>query len=157
MIVLALLVVLNLHGAINAPAPVRSALEELKLEKRFSASVVPDDPSTLGALRLCKDRLAWAPIDEELLTTLLTKRGMVSTTKALDQHALKEMGYKDHGELATMMLKNGIRLSAVEGLRPFFKLAPPKGGFKHSMRKSRSEGGVMGSNPELLDLVRRMV
>ena len=152
-----LLLVLNLHGEINASAPVRKALGELKLEKRFSASVVPDDPSTLGALRLCKDRLAWAPIEASILTSLLEKRGMVSTTKVLDQDALKQMGFKDYGELAEMMLKNGTRLSAVGGLRPFFKLSPPKGGFKKSMRRSTSEGGIMGRNPDLLELIGRMI
>jgi len=154
---LALLLVLNLHGAINSSGPVRKALEELKVVRRFSASVVPSDASTLGTLRLCKDHVAWAPIDKDLLATLLMKRGMVSTTKALDAASLKRMGYKDHEDLASKMITGEMRLSAVEGLRPFFRLAPPKGGFKQSMRRATSEEGVLGRNPQLGDLVRRML
>lgn len=154
---MALLLVLNLHGAINSSGPVRKALEELKVVKRFSASVVPGDPSTLGMLKLCKDRIAWAPIDADLLATLLKKRGMISTTKALDSASLKKMGYRDHEELATKMIKEEMRLSAVEGLRPFFRLAPPRGGFKRSMRRASSEKGLLGSNPKLSELVGRML
>jgi len=152
-----LLLVLNLHGAINSSGPVRKALEELKVVKRFSASVVPEDPSTLGMLKLCKDRIAWTPIDADLLATLLKKRGMISTAKALDSASLKKMGYRDHEELAAKMIKEEMRLSAVEGLRPFFRLAPPKGGFKRSMRRQSSEKGLLGSNPKLSELVGRML
>lgn len=154
---MSLLLVLNLHGAINSSGPVRKALEELKVVRRFSASVVPGDPSTVGTLKLCKDHVAWAPIDVDLLATLLKKRGMLSATKALDSASLKKMGYKDHEELAAKMIKGEMRLSAVEGLRPFFRLAPPKGGFKRSMRRQSSEKGLLGNNPQLGELVRRMV
>jgi large subunit ribosomal protein L30 len=154
---LTLLLVLNLHGAINSSGPVRKALEELKVVRKFSASVVPEDSSTLGTLKLCKDHVAWAPIDADLLVTLLKKRGMVSVTKALDSASLKKMGYKDYEDLAAKMVKGEMRLSAVEGLRPFFRLAPPRGGFKRSMRRAFSEKGLLGSNPQLSELVRRML
>ncbi len=152
-----LLLVVNVHGMINSPAPVRKALEELKVGRRFSASVVPDDPATLGALRLCKDRLVWAPLDAELLAALLEKRGMVSSTKALDKPFLKGIGYGGYQELAARMVKEELRLSEVEGLRPFFRLAPPKGGFRLSMRRASSEGGILGMNPRLGELVKRMM
>ena len=154
---MALLLVLNLHGAINSSGPVRRALEELKVVRRFSASVVPGDSSTLGMLRLCKDHVAWSPIDADLLATLLKKRGMVSVTKVLDSASLKKMGYKDHEDLAAKMVKEEMRLSAVEGLRPVFRLAPPRGGFKRSIRRAFSEKGLLGNNPQLSELVRRML
>jgi large subunit ribosomal protein L30 len=154
---MALLLVLNIHGAINSSTPVRKALEELKVVRKFTASVVSDDASTMGMLKLCKDRVAWAPIDAELLGTLLKKRGMVSTTKELDADALKKMGFKKPEDLADKMLEKGVRLSAVEGIKPFFRLAPPRGGFKQSMRRQSTEKGLLGSNPKLAELVRRML
>jgi len=152
-----LLLVVNLHGKINSSAPVRKALSELKVERKFSASVVTDDPATVGMLKLCKDYVAWAPTDAELLATLLKKRGMVSETARLDGHALTTMGFKKHEDLAEKMLKEQIRLSQVQGVRPFFRLAPPKGGFRVSLRRQFSEKGMLGNNPKLADLVRRMV
>lgn len=149
--------VVNLHGMINSPAPVRKALEELKVSRKFSASVVTDDAPTVGMLKLCKDRVAWAPVDVEFLAVLLKQRGMVTSEKVLDAASLKKLGYKSHEGLAEKMVKDQLRLSAIEGIRPFFRLAPPKGGFKQSMRRQFSERGLLGNNPKLEEIVRRMV
>jgi len=152
-----LLLVVNLHGSINSSAPVRKSLNELWVARKFSASVVTDDLQTVGMLKLCKDYVAWCPIDEGLLTDLLKKRGMISSSHPLDQDSLKAMGYKKHEELAARMFKDQVRLSAVEGVLPFFRLAPPRGGFKISMRRQSTERGVLGSNPRLDGIVRRMI
>jgi large subunit ribosomal protein L30 len=151
-----LLLVVNIHGKINSPSGVRKALAELKVERRFTASLVTDDTPTVGVLKSCKDYLAWAPLDQDVLTLLLEKRGMVSETKKLDSEALSRMGFKSHEELAAKISKEGMKLSSVEGLRPFFKLSPPKGGFKRSLRRQFSEGGTLGRNPNLAEIVERM-
>ena len=130
---------------------------ELKVERKFTASVVTDDAATAGMLRLCKDYIAWAPVDGELLATLLEKRGRVSTYAKLDSSALAAMGFKDFAALADKMEKEHLRLSQIQGVRPFFRLAPPKGGFKLSLRRQFSEKGTLGRNPNLSELVRRMI
>jgi large subunit ribosomal protein L30 len=152
-----LILVVNLHGSINSTRPVRKALNELWVAKKFSASVVTDDPPTVGMLRLCKDYVAWCPLEEGLLTDLLKKRGMVSSARVLDAGSLKSMGYKNHEELATKMLNDQVRLSEVAGVLPYFRLAPPKGGFKMSLRRQSTERGLLGSNPRLEGIVRRMI
>ena len=152
-----LILVVNVHGAINSSAPVRKALTELWVAKKFSASVVPDDAATVGMLKLCKDFVAWTPVEEGLLEDLLKKRGMVSTTRRLDAASLKALGCKSHQELAARMVKEKLRLSALEGVLPYFRLAPPRGGFKVSMRRQYTERGILGSNPKLEEVVRRMI
>ena len=133
-----LLLVVNLHGQINVRRQVRSALKELRVERRFSATVVRDDPSTLGLLDLSRDFVAWAPLEKELLASLLELRGKVSERKKLDGGAIRELGYKGAEELASKMMEGEMRLSSVKGLRPFFNLAPPRGGFKISTRRKSS-------------------
>jgi len=154
---MALLLVVNLHGKIDSSAPVRKALSELKVERRFSASVVPDDGPTTGMLRLCKDFVAWGPVDLKLLVELLKRRGMVTESRRLDAAALSALGFKKHEELASKIMKGEARLSSFEGLRPFFRLHPPKGGFKASSRRQASERGILGNNPRLAELVKRMI
>jgi large subunit ribosomal protein L30 len=152
-----LVLVVNLHGMINSSAPVRKALNELWVAKKFSASVVPDDEATVGMLKLCKDYVAWAPLEEGLLSDLLKKRGRVSATRPLDAASLKELGYKKHEDLAARMMKEQVRLSAVKGVLPYFRLAPPKGGFRRSLRRQSTEKGLLGKNPMLEAIVRRMI
>lgn len=151
------LLAVNLHGLINTPTPARTTLIELGIGKRFAATIVRDDPTTLGALRLCKDYVAWCPVDGTLLQSLLEQRGRVSATKKLDASALKTLGYKDHADLASKMLTQGLTLSSIRGVKPFFGLSPPKGGLKRSSRRQFREGGVLGENPKLPEIVRRMI
>jgi len=147
----------NLHGLINTSAPVRTTLIELGIGRRFAATVLRGDATTMGALRLCKDYLAWCTVDEALLTSLLEQRGRVSSTKKLDAPTLKKLGYKDHADLASKILKQEMTLSSVQGVKPFFGLSPPKGGMKRSSRRQFGEGGILGSNPKLPDMVKRMI
>jgi large subunit ribosomal protein L30 len=153
------LLVVNLHGLINTPRGTRETLIQLGIGKRFSAAVVGDDPVSKGSVHLCKDYVAWAPLDEELLTALLKSRGKVSNSKVLDDEALKGMGFKTHADLAQAIIKGEVtdRLSSVKGLKPFFGLSPPRGGFKRSSRRQFREGGILGENPQLAEIVRRMI
>jgi large subunit ribosomal protein L30 len=154
---LALLLVVNLHGKINSTRATRRALGEMKVEKKFTASVLTDDGPTVGMLKSCKEFVAWGPVEKETLATLLEKKGMISEKKHLGTDALAELGAKSYEELASRMLDQSLRLSALKNVRPFFRLSPPRGGFKKSLRRQASDGGVLGKNPELAEIVRRMV
>ncbi|HXW36870.1 MAG TPA: uL30 family ribosomal protein [Nitrososphaerales archaeon] len=154
---MALLLVVNLRGKINSSQGVRRALSEMRVERKFTATVVTDEPSTLGMLKSCKDFIAWTPIDGELLSSLLEKRGMLTESKRLDGPALSKLGFGKHSEVAEMMIKEQKRLASVRGIRPFFRLSPPRGGFKSSLRRQATERGTLGANPGLTDIVRRMI
>jgi large subunit ribosomal protein L30 len=153
------LLVVNLHGQINVPRGTRETLVQLGLGKRFSATVVADDPVSKGSVKLCKDYVAWAPIDAELLTDILRSKGRVSNSKTLDDEALKNMGFESHAELAKAIIDGDSphALSSMRGIKPFFGLSPPKGGFKRSSRRQFREGGILGENPQLAEIVRRMI
>jgi large subunit ribosomal protein L30 len=153
------LLVVNLHGLINVPGGTRDTLIQLGIGKRFAATVVGDDPVSKGSVHLCKDYVAWAPIEADLLTALLKSRGRVSNSKTLDDEALKTMGFKTYADLADAIIKGEVtdRLSSLKGLKPFFGLSPPKGGFKRSSRRQFREGGILGENPQLEGIVRRMI
>ena len=69
--------------------------------------MVVDDPSTVGTLHLCKDYVAWSKLDADLLGSLLKARGRVSNSRTLDEESLKSLGYKDHSDLASKMIKDG--------------------------------------------------
>ncbi|TBR23270.1 MAG: 50S ribosomal protein L30, partial [Candidatus Nitrosotenuis sp.] len=50
-----------------------------------------------------------------------------------------------------------ISLNKLKPLKPWFALAPPRSGFKRSTRKTYGEGGILGKNKDLIELVRRMI
>ena len=153
------LIVVNLHGLINVPRGTRETLIQLGIGRRFAAAVVGDDPVSKGSVHLCKDYVAWAPLDSDLLTSLLKSKGRVSNSKTLDEEQLKALGFKTYADLAQAIMKGetSSTLSSVKGLKPFFGLSPPRGGFKRSSRRQFREGGILGENPMLPEIVRRMI
>jgi large subunit ribosomal protein L30 len=153
------LLVVNLHGLINVPTGTRATLIQLGIGRRFAAAVVGDDEVSKGSVHLCKDYVAWSPLDSDLLTALLKSRGRVSNSKTLDDEALKALGFKTYADLAQAIIKGETTdtLSSVKGMKPFFGLSPPRGGFKRSSRRQFREGGILGENPLLPEIVRRMI
>jgi len=151
------LLVVNLHGLINTPKEARTTLLELGIGKRFAATVVVDDAATMGALHLCKEYVAWSAVDAELLGSLLKARGRVSNSRTLDEESLKALGYKDHLDLASRIISDGSTLSSVAGLKRYIGLSPPRGGFKRSSRRQARQGGILGENTSLPEIVRRMI
>jgi large subunit ribosomal protein L30 len=129
------LLVVNLRGIVNTRSPVRTTLDQLGILKRFSATVVPDSPEFLGMLRLVKNNVAWCAADMATIDTLQKKRGGII-----------------EGETA----KDSKTPSAQPAHR-VYRLNSPKGGFKRSIRRQYGQGGTLGPNPKLPELVSAML
>jgi large subunit ribosomal protein L30 len=55
------------------------------------------------------------------------------------------------------IVEEKVKLSDIKKIKPFFRLSPPRGGFKRKTKRQYSNGGVLGKNTELPDLIRRML
>ena len=147
--------VVNLRGLVNTRAPVRTTLEQMKVGRRFNATIVPDDKVHRGMLILVKDHVAWCKLDGETAEKLLKMRSEKSTGNRVSE---AELG-KDHpiGDIAKVLENGSIKLNSVEQIRPFFRLSPPRGGFKRSIRRQFRDGGILGPNEDLPKLVEKML
>lgn len=151
------LLVVNLRGLVNTRKPVRKALQQLRLLKRFNAAIVPDNETYRGMLVAAKEHLAWCELNAEIAEKLLSKRAETTDGKKADEDALKESGYGSFKELASAIATGKTLLGEDVGLRNSFRLSPPRGGFKRSTRRQFGQGGVLGPNVELMSLVERMI
>jgi len=150
------LLVVNLRGLVNTRAPVRTTLEQLKVGRRFNATIVPDDNVYRGMLNLAKEHVAWCRLDAEIAEKLLKSRSEKSTGTRVSE---AELG-KDHSSFAAIAkgLENGsLKLNSIEEIRPFFRLSPPRGGFKRSIRRQYRDGGILGPNEDLSKIVEKML
>ena len=88
----------------------------------------------------------------------MNKRGKKKTPKLDTQ---KESGRKDEykgiDELVNVIVNDKIKFSDQNSIKPWFSLNPPKGGFKRKSKKQFSDGGILGNNKDLLEIVKRMV
>jgi large subunit ribosomal protein L30 len=128
------------------------------LNKRFSATLVPETSDYMGMLRKINQWVAWSKADTEIVKTLIEKRGKKKTPK-LDSKKEGESKdeYKGIDELVNVIVNDKIKFSDQNSIKPWFSLNPPKGGFKRKSKKQFSDGGILGNNKELLEIVKRMV
>ena len=153
------LLVVRLRGTVNVPYWAVTTLKNLYLNKRFSATLVPETSDYLGMLRKISPWVAWSKADREIVKTLIENR---AKNKNLESDSVRKTGkskedYKDIDELVDVLVNDKIKFSEQNNVKPWFSLNPPKGGFKRSTKRQFSDGGTLGNNKDLLEIVKKMI
>lgn len=152
--------VVRMRGTINVPYWAITTLKNLNLNKRFSATLVPETSNYLGMLRKINQWVAWSKADSEIVKTLIEKRAKKRNPKSVSitKKGSENIGeYKGIDELVDVIINEKIKFSDQNNIKPWFSLNPPKGGFKKSTKKQFSDGGILGNNKELLEIVKKML
>lgn len=148
--------VVRIKGTVNIPTWAKTTLDGLNLDKRFRATLVPETEESLGMLRKVKEVVAWTKADSGMVKELLEKRGRKAGYKPITKADLPKE-YKSIDDLATAIADNKVGMSKIEGLKPWFALSPPRGGFKRKTKQQYSQAGVLGDDKELAEIVKRML
>jgi large subunit ribosomal protein L30 len=148
--------VVRIKGTVNIPYWANTTLDNLNLDKKFRATIIPENPETLGMLRKIKEVVAWVSIDAHIVREILEKKGRKDGFKPLKESDIPKE-YKSMDDLASAIADNRITLSKLERIKPWFALSPPKGGFKRKTKTQYSQKGVLGENKELIEIVKRML
>lgn len=152
------LLVVNLRGLVNTRTPVSKTLEQLKLLRRFNATIVPDNEVYRGMLESAKEHVAWCKLENPIAEKLLTQKLEISNgRKVTPQELSEEFGLSSFSELAGRLVAGEARLGGTPRVRQFFRLGPPRGGFKRSTRRQFGQGGILGPNKELGKIVEVMI
>jgi large subunit ribosomal protein L30 len=148
--------VVRIKGTVNIPYWANNTLDNLNLDKRFRATVIPENPESLGMLRKVKEMVAWTSADATIIKELLEKRGKKTGFKPITNSDLPE-GYNTIEELASAIADNKITLSKIRSIKPWFALNSPRGGFKRKTKTQYSQDGILGEDKGLTDIVKRML
>ena len=148
--------VVRIRGTVNIPHWANNTLDNLNLDKRFRATVIPENPESLGMLRKVKEMVAWTSADSTIIKELLEKRGKKTGFKPITNSDLPE-GYNTMEELASAIADNRITLSKIRSIKPWFALNSPRGGFKRKTKTQYSQDGMLGEDKGLTDIVKRML
>ena len=149
--------VVRMSGQINVPHWAKTTLELLKLDKKFRATIIPAKDNTLGMLDRIKHYISWQEVSADITKELFSKKGRKAGYKKISNEDLTKLGFKSIDDLAASVSEGKISMNKIKPIKPWFALAPPKRGFKRSTRKTYGEGGVLGKNKELVELVRSMI
>jgi large subunit ribosomal protein L30 len=148
--------VVRIKGTVNIPQQAKKTLNGLNLGKRFRATIVPESAEYLGMLRKVKDEVAWTKADASIIKEILEKRGRKSGYKPITKPDLPKE-YNTIEDLAAAIAQNKVSISKLEGIKPWFALNPPRGGFKRKTKTQYMQDGVLGEDAELSGIVKRML
>ena len=155
---MALLAVVRIRGVPDRQPEERKTLELLRLHKTYHCVLVPDTPSVRGMLKRVEYAVTYGEIDKDTLIELLRKRGRLTGDKLITEDYLKSIGFESLERLAEALLEGKVLWQDLPDAKPVFRLHPPKGGFKGSVKKHVSEGGELGYRGSAINkLLKNMV
>jgi large subunit ribosomal protein L30 len=145
-----------MRGTVNVPYWANTTLESLNLSKKFRATIVPESTEYLGMLNRIRQLVTWCRVDNETVKDLLDKKGRKTASQPLRESDLPKE-YDNLDKLAIDIANETVVLSKLNGIKPWFALNPPRGGFKKSVKKQTTQNGILGENVLLIDLVKKMM
>lgn len=139
-----MIITIRISGLVGVPRNAREALFRMRLRRKYSAVLLKPSTENLKLLKKLRNHIAYGDIDKETLTKLIEKRGQsLDKSKKIDAKKVIE----------------GLEKKSLKdlGLKPFFRLHPPRGGIEAKTHFPIRKG-VLGDNKRKInDLVRRML
>ncbi len=139
-----MIIVIRISGLVEVPRNIQETLYRLRLRRKYSAVLLQPSASSFKLLKKMRNFVAYGDLNKETLLLLLEKRAqLINKKKKIDvEKIITEMEKKSLQDL---------------GLKPFFRLHPPRGGIDSKLHFPIRKG-VLGDNKvEINDLVRRML
>ncbi|MGD2200421.1 MAG: 50S ribosomal protein L30 [Candidatus Bathyarchaeota archaeon] len=148
---------IRIRGTINVPTRVTDTLKMLRMERNNTSTLIDDRPDYRGMLQRAKDYITWGEPTVETIRLLLEKRGRIDGNHPITEEAVRPLGYDDLGALATALHSGQAEFHKLEGIKPFFRLHPPRKGFKRTVKRPYRSGGELGNRGEAInELAHRM-
>jgi large subunit ribosomal protein L30 len=151
--------IIRITGKQGLNQNIKATFKLLRLYNKYNCVVVPNKPQYIGMIKKVKDFITWGEIDEKTFKMLLEKRGRVAGNKILTEEYLKKEAKTSFTDFIAKFAKGEAELRKIPGLKLFFKLHPPIGGFERKgTKKPFSVGGVLGYRKEKInELLQKMI
>ena len=136
--------VIRISGLVEVASTIEETLFRMRLRRKYTLVLLPATQETDLLLKKVRNFVAYGDIDAETLAALIQKRGqLISSKKKVDfAEAAVQIGKKSLEDL---------------GLKPFFRLHPPRGGIDARLHAGVKKG-VLGNNKDKINvLIRRML
>lgn len=152
-------IAVRIAGRVGLRKTVADTLMLLHLTRANHATILSSSASQLGMLQKVKDYVTWGEGSPETIGLLLRSRGeFVGRIKLTEEELTDRSNFKSVDDFAKALCAGTANLKDVQGLKPVFRLHPPRGGFRGSRKRSflaRGELGYRGG--AIVDLLSSMM
>lgn len=139
-----MILVIRIAGQVNMNEDVKETLKRINLKRKYSAILMKDSQENLKLLIKIRSFVSYGTIKTETLAKLLAARAMpIKTGAKIDEK--KVMSEIDKKSLVEL------------GVKPIFRLHPPRKGIDSKKYANEKGKGVLGENKNINELVERML
>ncbi|MCS7094862.1 MAG: 50S ribosomal protein L30 [Thaumarchaeota archaeon] len=136
--------VLRLRGPSGLSAETEYTLRLMHLHRSEWASLVKADASSTYMLNKVAPYVTWGEPDPEVLARLIRRRAETWNRTPVPD-VLSKLGCEDELDLARKICTGELELrDFYSNFKPYFRLHPPKGGFKRSVKRMFGDKGEAG-------------
>ncbi|MBO4301858.1 50S ribosomal protein L30 [Methanosarcinaceae archaeon] len=142
---------------VRGPAGVRGEIEDtmkmLRLHKVNHCVILSENAVNTGMVQKVKDYTAFGTIGAEEIEALLINRGRLAGGDRLtDEYVKENTPYADIKALAAALANEEVRIKDIPGLKPVFRLHPPRKGHA-GIKRTVQQGGVLGNHGENISVL----
>ena len=150
--------VVRVRGTVNVKPNIKKTMQLLRLTRTNHCVLVEENPVSKGMLQIIKDYTTWGEISKETLAKLIATRGMLVGDKPITDEYIKSVtSYGSIEKLAEAILDNTVKYKDIPGVKPLFRLNPPKKGYR-TVKRSFVNRGSLGYRKEQINaLIERML
>ncbi len=131
-----MILAIRISGLVKIDKDIEETLYRIRLRRKYSAVLLQDNPENRKLLRKVRNFVAYGDISEEMTKKLIELRGKGKNRAKIDSKKIaEELGKKSLEKL---------------GLKPFFRLHPPRGGIE-SKKHFGVGRGVLGDNKDKIN------
>ncbi len=140
--------VVQIRGVVKTPREIKDTLKMLRLHHVNHCVLVPDTPAYMGMIRKVKDFVAYGEVNAETLKEIIENRGRITgNVKLTDGYISDNSQYSGIDEFAQALASGQARLTDIPGIKPVFRLHPPRKGHK-TTKRTFQQGGSLGYHGE---------
>lgn len=145
------ILVIRIRGTINVSKREEDTLRMLRVDRNNYATIIDDRSDYKGMLQKAKDWITWGEPTVDTVKAILEKRGKAPGDKKLTEEYIKELGFEGFDDLAEKLVNCEVSINQIEGIKPFFRMHPPKKGFKTSVKRPYKSKGELGYRGEKIN------
>ena len=140
-----MIIVILISSRIDLDKGIKGTLDRFRLRKKYACVILQENAEINGMLKKVMQYVAYGTIDNETLKELVLKRGKLKGDKPIEAKDITD-------EFLSNVAKGNFG-----SMKPFFRLQPPKGGFKKRSRLLYPKGILGNHGKNLSVLLRRML
>ncbi|MBR9682336.1 MAG: 50S ribosomal protein L30 [Candidatus Aenigmarchaeota archaeon] len=139
--------VIRVRGLNHIRKPVKDTFTMLRLHRKMHCVLLEDTPINKGMIQKVKDWTTFGEINDDVLKAMIAKRGRKLGDVRLTPEEV---------ETVFQEIKSGKKPKDTI-IKPVFRLTPPSGGFKKSIKGHYPKGELGSRGDKINDLIKRMI